>query len=190
MEKFILERLEFYTIDIKYVEALYKKDNEVFYDKFSEDYAKKPYIGILMQAGGYHYFIPLTSAKEKHLNWKNVSRDNYLLYEMIPKIQVRPKQIFKSMKSIDKVKHILAVLEIKKMIPVKPQWYQKIDFSQVEDMGYKALLLKEYYFLKPLTEDIRKKAERIYNEQKETGVVYPFYCNFTRLEMVCDTYEG
>jgi len=132
MEKFSIKRLDFYMVDLKYVKELHKKDKEVFYDECSDDYTKKPYIGILMQAGGYDYFIPLTSAKKK----------------------------------------------------------QRIDFSCVTDKKYRALLLKEYYFLKPLMGGICKKAEIIYNEQKKTGIIHPFYCDFSKLEAVCDAYKG
>lgn len=185
-----MSRLEFYTVDLKYVERLHQIDKEVFYDANSQFYEKKPYIGILTMMGGHHYFIPLTSAKPKHAKWKNVTKDNYLIYEMIPEHQVTKRQIYKKIFNTGMVKHILSVLEIKKMIPVKEGWYQKIDFSKIENQDYRALLQKEYFFLRPLFSAIQQKAEKIYTEQKETEIIHPFYCNFTRLEAICDTYQG
>ncbi|MBR5509353.1 MAG: type III toxin-antitoxin system ToxN/AbiQ family toxin [Lachnospiraceae bacterium] len=186
---FLMDRLEFYTVDLKYVKELYRHDREVFYDESTEDYGSKPYVGILVHTEGYRYFVPLTSAKKKHLNWKNVSRDNYLIYEMTAKEDMNSRHIFKEIQGTDIVKHILAVLEIKKMIPVKPGLYHKMDFSQIGDERYKTLLLKEYEFLKPLAEGIQCKAEKIYKDQKVTGVIHPFYCNFSLLESICDTYQ-
>lgn len=58
-----MSRLEFYTVDLKYVERLHQFDKEVFYDANSQFYEKKLYIGILTMMGGHHYFISLTSAK-------------------------------------------------------------------------------------------------------------------------------
>lgn len=184
------KKLEFYTVDLKYVEKLHQIDKEVFYDANSQFYEHKPYIGILTMAGGYDYFIPLTSAKQKHVRWKNVTRDNYLIYEMVPEYQVTKRQIYKQVPGTGMVKHILSVLEIKKMIPVKEGWYQKIDFSKIESQDYRALLQKEYFFLRPLASSVQQKAEKIYVEQKETGVIHPFYCNFSRLESICDIYQG
>lgn len=65
------ENLSFYTIDIDYLQFLNRKDSEVY---FNESYrnAIKPFIGVIVNIAEFKYFIPLTSAKEKHVKWKNV----------------------------------------------------------------------------------------------------------------------
>ena len=40
--------------------------------------------------------------------------------------------------------HILSILEIKKMIPLKDGFYEKMDFERIEDDEYVDLLKKEY----------------------------------------------
>lgn len=80
------------------------------------------------------------------------------------------------------------MLEIKKMIPVKDGLYHKVDFSLVSDLSYRDLLEKEYAFCKPLLPEIVKKAQTIYNKQKNSGVVEALHCNFSLLEEVCDNY--
>lgn len=177
--------MKFYTVDDAYVKCLYSQDNEVFYDT---NYANKPYIGIVVLNNNYHYFIPLTSAKPKHTKWKNITKTNYLIYERhngIPDFN----GVFKIDQSNNTYKQILAVLEIKKMIPVPISVFHEIVFSQIMDADYRHLLLKEYHFLKFYKKDIFQKAENIYKEQITTGVIKPFHCNYKFLESICDSYS-
>lgn len=185
--EFTNDKCEFFTIETDYVKALYSKDSEVFFDN-TTDYSNKPYIGILVSSNNYKYFIPLTSAKDKHKKWKNKTKTNYVIYEMIDKSKLRPKDIYREVENSDEVKKILAVLEIKKMIPVKDGLYHKVEFSVVSDLSYKALLEKEYEFCKPLLPEIVKKAQNIYNKQKNSGIVEELHCNFSLLEEICDSY--
>jgi len=185
--EFTNEKCEFFTIETDYVKELHSKDSEVFFDNTS-DYSNKPYIGILVSSNNYKYFIPLTSAKEKHKKWKNKTKTNYIIYEMIDKSKLRPKDIYREFENTNEVKKILAVLEIKKMIPVKDGLYHKVDFSLVSDLSYRDLLEKEYEFCKPLLPEIVEKAQTIYNKQKDSGVVEELYCNFSLLEEICNNY--
>ena len=109
---------------------------------------------------------------------------------MIKKSQVRKNDIYCEFEKTDVVKKILAVLEIKKMIPVKKGLYQKIDFSDIQDLPYRILLEKEYQFCKPLLPEIVLKAQNLYNHQKHTGIVADMHCNFSLLEKVCDLYQN
>ena len=174
--------MKLYTVDNSYVKQLYLEDSEVFYEPVNYD--NKPYVGIIIQNGNIPYFIPLSSAKPKHLKWANVSKTNYLIYEMLPPaFSPVPSDWVYSINN-NGIKHILSVLEIKKMIPVPPQYYAPIVFSQISDKSYAALLQKEYKFLKPLEAKIRQKAAVLYNQQRQSGVVIPFACDFSRLERI------
>lgn len=182
--------MKFYNIDIGYVERLHKIDSEVFFERRSA-YANKPYIGIVVQNNNYNYFIPLTSAKQKHVKWDNVTNTNYLIYliESRSKLRRFPHWIYKDV-DINKISHILAVLEIKKMIPVPPKYCTPINFAQVTNADYRNLLSKEYQFLFPLEHDIFSKAQNIYADQKATNQVKKFYCNYSLLEEVYDEEMG
>ena len=59
----------FYTINPDYLEYLNSKDSEVYYNS---SYRKsiKPFVGLIVGIENYNYFIPITSAKEKHKNGK------------------------------------------------------------------------------------------------------------------------
>lgn len=45
----------------------------------------KPFAGIIIGMPECKYFIPLTSAKEKHAKWKNSCGEHFLIYEIIDK---------------------------------------------------------------------------------------------------------
>lgn len=180
--------MKLYTVDTNYVKELYDVDSEVFY--LDAGYETKPYVGIIVLSGSYKYFIPLTSSKHKHKTWKNVSKYTYLVYEFVNKKTMGPNSIYVTIKDSDKVKHIISVLDIKKMIPVPDGLFYEIAIDSITEPVRKKVLSKEYAFLKPLYTDIQKKASDAYNEQIETGVIRSMFCNFKKLESVCDTYTS
>lgn len=176
--------MQLYTVNNLYVKQLNQVDSEVFFEPINYD--NKPYVGIIVQNNSYDYFIPLTSAKEKHKQWNNVTKTNYIIYELFdPDLSDIPSDWVYT-KTKYNIKHILSVLEIKKMIPVPKGYYFRINFSEITDENYRALLQKEYYFIKPIQDTIISKAYTIYTEQKSTGIIRPFHCNFSKLEDICD----
>ena len=117
----------FYTINPDYLEYLNSKDSEVYYNS---SYRKsiKPFVGLIVGIENYNYFIPITSAKEKHKKWKNVSDEHFLIYEVIDNDINIDGDIYKYYSDNEKM-HILSLLDIKKMIPVPVGEYEKIIFS-------------------------------------------------------------
>lgn len=179
--------LGIYNIYVPYLKHLHDDiDSEVYYAP--SKYETKPFLGIVVGIGGYTYFIPFSSSKPKHLKWKNVAADHYLIYEIVKKGSLSPKAVCKPHND-EMVKHIIAVLDMKKMIPVPAGCYSKIDFSKVADTTYKTILEKEYRFCQGIQDGILQKVSQIYSEQKESGQIRKFYCNFTALEGACDKYK-
>ncbi|ORU01117.1 hypothetical protein D081_0565 [Anaerovibrio sp. JC8] len=85
-----------------------------------------------------------------------------------------------------KVKHILAVLDLKKMIPVSEDLYSEVNInaadSDTEEIRkYKKLLEKELQFCIKIKDEIVNKATKIYIKQKEKGNVR-FCVDFTAVE--------
>jgi len=183
------EKYGFYKIDKSYLEFLHSRDREVFYKNVNE-YDKKPHLGIIARLGDMEYCIPLTSAKPKHLKWKNVSKHNLVIYELLDFSKVRKNSIGKRIGKTTTYKRLLAVLEIGKMIPIKEDLYTYIDFEDIEDISYRDLLEREYRFLTPRKEEILEKAIKLYEKQRKTGIIEPFYCNFEMLEKACHEYDN
>lgn len=177
-----------YKVNTDFVKYLSSKDSQVFYDN-APNYSRKPYLGLVTQLGGYTYCMPLTSAKQRQLDWANITEHNYIIYEHIRSSEIRANDICKRIGQTDTYKKLLAVLEIRKMIPVDDTLYEFIDFSKITDMSYKDLLEKEYKFLKAHKDDILAKAETLYNKQISTNVIKSCYCDFKSLESALSQYK-
>ena len=182
------ENLGLYNIDTDYLRYLNGIEPEVQFTQ-EKNYEQKPFLGILVTINTYSYFIPLTSGKPKHAKWKNVGPAHYLIYEQVKKTELRKRDIFKSISETAALK-IFAALDLKKMIPVADGLYSRIEFAKLEDQKYADLLEKEYRFCQKIQDGILSKVTQIYREQKETGKVYPMYCNFSRLEDACNQYQS
>lgn len=183
--------MKFININQNYIKKLNQVCPEVYYKPVGYD--NKPYIGILINEGKRFYVIPLSSAKEKHKNWKNVNQECYLVYEYALKSKMSDADIWVHEAEGDMVKHIMSVIDIKKMVPVKSGLYKEVNLNKEnsdtqEEVKYKDLLNKEYSFCLKILGDIIKKANRLYDNQMTTGKVKKFCCDFKILEQVCDTY--
>jgi len=175
----------FYNIDLPYLKYLHDIDSEVRYS-VEKAYDRKPFLGIIVMINSYNYFIPLTSSKPKHARWKVVGKDYFLICETIRPGEQRPNDIIKTLSSC--LLRILAVLDVKKMIPVPNELYRQIDFTQVQDPHYQGLLWKEFRSCRKMEKEILEKAEAVYREQKATGIIHPMFCNFSILEKACGEY--
>ena len=161
------EQFKFVFINSDYLKALHAVDSEVLFQE-NNNYDLKPHLGILISCNGYHYVIPLTSAKEKHKKWRDVTPTNYRIYETIDirtaktdkyDIMVEENDYNKlrlmGVNAADYCyykKRILSVLEIKKMIPVPATQYTLVDLDTPSDdistEQRRILMQKEYFFLK------------------------------------------
>jgi len=177
----------FYRIDNEYLKFLNSKDTEVFY-KNETGYDKKPHLGIITQINDMEYCIPLTSAKPKHLNWANMSNHNLIIFEIVKRSDLQPNDVYKQIDSLDQYKRIIAVLEIKKMIPVNRDLYTYINFDHIQDLQYRNLLEKEYLFLKPYKDKIIEKALQLYNKQMQTNRIQMYGCDFKVCECAYQEY--
>lgn len=175
----------FYTVDSSYLQYLNSKDSEVYYHpNYNSTY--KPFVGIMIGIGNYKYAIPLSSAKVKHRKWNNTSNSHFLIYEYVDENVNFPNDVYKDPVNGKKM-HILAILDIKKMIPVIDGVCTKIEFSNL-DQQYQDLFTKEYNFCLNIKEKILSKATKLYLKQKTENRVLFSYCDFTKLELASDNY--
>jgi len=184
--------LKFVNIDQNYMKVLNRACPEVYYK--SEGYENKPYIGILINEANRSYVIPLSSAKEKHKNWKNVNQECYLIYEYALKSKMGDTDIWVQEIEGNTVKHIMSVIDIKKMIPIKSGVYKEVNMNKQDSdtpeiVKYKDLINKEYSFCLKILGDLIKKSNKLYDSQMTTGKVKKFCCDFKILEQACDTYK-
>lgn len=185
------DSLKFVSIDQTYLKHLYDVCSEVFYKPNAYD--TKPYIGILLQTNGVQYVIPLTSAKPKHRLMKDIDQDRFLIYEYTNPAALSSGDIWTVTKQADLVKHILAAIDVKKMIPIKQGVYHITNLNKCpedspEQKKYKDLLNKEYSFCLKILPELLIRAGKLYDKQMQTGRVAKFCCDFKALEAVCAAY--
>lgn len=119
---------------------------------------------------------------------ENVDKECYLIYETAKKTSMRQGDIWVETEE-DGVKHILSVMDIKKMIPIVDGVYSKVninpDAGDIDDIKkYKDLLNKEYSFCLKVMNEVIEKANKLYDKQMKTGKVDKFCCDFKALEEV------
>lgn len=202
------DKVQFVYIDVAYMEYLNEKDSEIFFNKEDENYRLKPHLGILLNNAGMKYVIPLTSAKEKHKEWADVTANWYRIYEVINVkndpidkddiiVEVKNQEILKKIKPEDHVnvrQRILSVLDIRKMFPVDNAVYTDVKFNintngSRSDNQRNFLMIKEYNFLNEISEDIAKKATKIYEKQIRKNKVLPYHCDYRKLEQALEEYK-
>ena len=202
------EEFRFVFIDTEYLKYLRGFDPEIFFSS-NTDYSKKPHLGILTNCNGRKYVIPLTSVKQKHIPWGDVTATNYRIYEEIDIRSAKTDQydIIVDESDFNKLrqrnipedefiyhkKRILSVLEIKKMFPVMEGVYTYAELStksaNLEKEQRRNLMMKEYFFCKKIKAQIENKAKKIYEKQMQSGVVAQYHCNYQLLEIAADAYK-
>lgn len=187
--KFLNDSIAFYEIDNDYIEYLYQVDSNVYYHP-SYRATIKPYVGILVDVGNIKYFIPLTSAKEKHKKQPMRSRDYLMIYDLVDKNSNEKNAIYRDHpNSLDEKYHILAVLDIRKMIPVAEGAYKKIEFKTLE-LNYQFLFYKEHKFCKSEQDKIISYASKIYSKTIAKGsALSKFHCDYVALEKALQNYK-
>lgn len=202
------DKVQFVYIDIDYLEYLHEIEPEIYFDKDNSNYKLKPHLGILLNNDGREYVIPLTSGKDKHKDWADVTASWYRIYEVIDItkdpvkandviVEIRNQDILKKIdkdKQKDYRQRILSVLDLRKMFPVDDSVYKKVKFDIRSGMSRSDnqrtfLMIKEYNFLTEIADEIEKKATKIYDKQIIKNKVLKYHCDYRKLEKAFDKYR-
>lgn len=202
------DKVQFVYIDIDYLEYLHEIEPEIYFDKDDTNYKLKPHLGILLNNDGREYVIPLTSGKDKHKDWADVTASWYRIYEVIDItkdpvkandviVEIRNQDILKKIdkdKQKDYRQRILSVLDLRKMFPVDDSVYKKVKFDISSGMSRSDnqrtfLMIKEYNFLTKIADEIEKKATKIYDKQIIKNKVLKYHCDYRKLEKAFDKYR-
>ena len=106
-------------------------------------------------------------------------------------------EILKKIKPEDQVnarQRILSVLDMRKMFPVDDTVYTEVKFN-ISSSGSRSdnqrtfLMIKEYNFLNDISEDIARKATKIYEKQIQKNKVLPYHCDYRKLEQALAEYK-
>ncbi len=172
--------MRWYVADKDYVKYLHGIDPKVEEIDYAD--SVKPYLGIILDIGGFTYYMPVSSPKpHKHMKMKN-GKD--------------------FLKLIDPDSgQLIVVLNINNMIPVPPEYVTELDYGAVEKyktfataadkQKYIDLLRKELALIKSMATRIQENAAYLHAHYKR----YPDdrlssrCCNFTKLEEGSKNYK-
>lgn len=163
--------MRWYVIDKDYVNYLHSIDNKVEFIDYKDKL--KPYFGIIYKINGFNYYLPVSSAKEKHKTMKNN---------------------LDFLKLIDKDGKIIAVLNINNMIPVPSQFISDLNYKDIDQYRtfenefdkkiYIDLLRKELDIINSMPDKIKKNANLLYEfcKQYPNNKLTQRCCNFRLLQ--------
>ena len=137
-----MERLNLYTLDMKYVRDLAKRDDNVMSVAPQASKQSRPFVGLVVICNERRYCIPLSSPKPKHQSMRN---------------SVDFSRI------IDRRGKLIGVLNFNNMIPVDETVVRRINLStrpndNAETRRYKALLNDQLDWCNENRENVTRKA--------------------------------
>ena len=166
-----MTKLNLYTVSREYTDYLRQKDSNVPYT--GGDKAARPFVGVVFQRSKFHYFVPFTSPKPKHLKMKN--QIDFLKIE----------------------NGTWGAINLNNMIPVSVSALSKIDLSENSvdtqaEIDYKELLKNQLEWCNKNSDTLIKRAEHLYYLITQ-GNPYPQLkqrcCDFKTDEIMCLKYE-
>lgn len=170
-------KLKWYIADKEYVNYLRKFDDKV--ENIDYSTKLKPYIGILITINDFNYYVPISSAKEKH----------YKIKEGMDFIKIMQD---------DK---IIGVLNLNNMIPISGNNVKALKYKNIEEYRdfvsdkekklYIAFLSFELDLINDKIEKIKKNAMKLYNEKinNPKSNLSKRCCDFKLLEKASVNYK-
>ena len=165
------EHLSWNVLSKKYVEYLQRYDSLVQNIDYGDNEIK-PYIGIVLQINNFNYYVPISSAKEKHYKMKE-GKDFIIIKEH---------------------SKILGILNLNNMIPVLLSEASALKYNSInnyrkfkdkkERYEYISLLDKEMKIINARIKEICTKARKLYDEKNNNpnSRLSKRCCNFKLLE--------
>ncbi|MBR4890514.1 MAG: type III toxin-antitoxin system ToxN/AbiQ family toxin [Clostridia bacterium] len=158
-----MKTLRLYRVRDGYIRYLNSRDNKVQYNKN----ARRPYVGVVFDFGGFKYFVPMESPKLNHVN-------------------IKPgKHILKLKKGE------YGLLGFNNMIPVHKDALIEFDINTEKDEKYKRLLQRQIAVCNSMKADILNHAQMTYFDvvTNKNKFLVGISCDFKNLEKACKAYN-
>ena len=165
-----MDKLDFYTADVKYVKYLQDAEIEkrgfsrVPNMAYSDKYKPKFLCGIVLQVNGVDYYVPVTSYKQQ-------KPDNFIIFA--------------------DNRQAVSSLRFNYMFPIPKESVAIRIITDEPDRAYRALLAQELRYCIKNQDTIQRLAERTYKRVllgKDLGLVANS-CDFLFLEQKCLEYN-
>lgn len=139
----------------------------------------KPYLGILININNMNYYVPISSAKEKH----------YKMNENIDFIKIMKQE------------RLLGVLNLNNMVPIADDYIRILKYKEIDEYRifknsnerelYISFINLELKLINDKIEKIKKSAIKLYTEklQRPNSKISKRCCDFKLLENKCKEYH-
>ena len=158
-----MESLRIYRITDHYIRFLNSRDQKVQYNKD----ARRPYVGVVFNFGGFKYFVPMESPKPNHANIK------------------AGKHIIK----LDNGRY--GILGFNNMVPVHKDALIDFDIDAEPDAKYRELLKRQVFLCNRIKAEILDHAQATYFDvvTNKNKFLVKISCDFKKLENACKSYK-
>ena len=170
-----MEEFKLYSVSDDYVEWLRKEFPNVYSNKINSRTHTRKYLGVVLQIGQYHYYVPMSSPGKNKVIKKSI----------VPIIRI-------VVKNIDGEKELKGTLRISHMIPVPASELELYDLENESDSTYKDLVHNEMIFIRKHREKIISNAKVMYKQKASNDTTAGYVksaLDFQALEELCDRYE-
>ena len=133
-----MEEFKLYSVSDDYVEWLRKEFPNVYSNKINSRTHTRKYLGVVLQIGQYHYYVPMSSPKDSD-------------YQIAGKNKVIKKSIVPIIRIV--------------VNPVPASELELYDFENESDSTYKDLVHNEMIFIRKHREKIISNAKVMYKQK-------------------------
>ncbi len=158
-----MEKLRIYKVSDHYIRFLRSRDTKVQYNKGN----RRPYVGVVLEVGGYRYFVPMESPKPNH---KNIKPGKHIL---------------------PLGGGAYGQLGFNNMVPVHKDALIEFDIDAEPDEAYRDLLKRQAAICNRMKADILDHAYRTYFDvvNQKNKFLMGISCDFRALEAACKIYR-
>lgn len=155
--------LRIYRISDHYIRFLHSRDGRVQYNKC----ARRPYVGVVFNIGGFKYFVPMESPKPNH---EKIKAGKHIL-------------------KLEGGKY--GMLGFNNMVPVHQDALVAFDIEAEPDVKYRELLKRQVTICNRQKADISTRAQDTYFDvvNQKNKFLMGISCDFKKLEAACKAYK-
>lgn len=171
-----------YSVSDRYISYLREKFPNVYSNKMDTRIHTRKYLGVVLQVGKYHYYIPMSSPKQTDYQ---VAGDNMVIKKSIVPIM---RVVVKNAKG---EKELKATLRLSHMIPVPDSELELYDLDNEQDVAYKDLVQNEMIFIRKNQDKISANAQLIYKQKMENDTSAKYVMSaldYKALEELCEKF--
>lgn len=178
-----MEEFKIYSVTDKYVDYLRTKHPNVYSNKVNSRTHTRKYVGIVMEIGEFHYYIPMSSPKDT--DYQIAGTEKVIKKSIVPIIRI----VVKNTKG---VKELKGTIRVSHMIPVPESELILYDLDNEKDTEYKDLVQNEIIFIRRNKDRIANNARLIYKQKAENDMTAGYVrsaLDYKELEKMCEAYQ-